>query len=160
MSQNKVRKIFICTLIFLPLQYVLVGIIGQHNAEPWPAFILPGFKNVYESERIYKIHQTRFDVYNSSDEKIASLSPHLFFTGIPRSQIAGLTRFFFRDKQDIESFSPEAKAFLFANGKRLTNHDVSRLDIVYRRDFLKSGTGNIEIDSVDASIVGTIQTAN
>lgn len=144
-------------MVFLPLQYILVGIIGHFQAEPWPAFVFPGFKNVYESERIYKVHQTRFEVYNSSDEKIASLSPHLFFEGIPRSQIAGLTRSFFIDKDDIESFSPEAKTFLFKNGKRLTNHDVSKLNVVYRRDFLKSGTDNIQIDSVDVSIVGKIQ---
>lgn len=144
-------------MVFLPLQYILVGIIGHFQAEPWPAFVFPGFKNVYESERIYKVHQTRFEVYNSSDEKIASLSPHLFFEGIPRSQIAGLTRSFFIDKDDIESFSPEAITFLFKNGKRLTNHDVSKLNVVYRRDFLKSGTDNIQIDSVDVSIVGKIQ---
>ncbi len=46
---------------------------------------------------------------------------------------------------------------MFKNGKRLTNHDVSKLNVVYRRDFLKSGTDNIQIDSVDVSIVGKIQ---
>ncbi len=157
MSEEKVRKIFISVLIFLPLQYIIVGIVGHSDAEQWPAFVFPGFKNVYETERIYNIHQTRFEVYNSSDEKIASLSPHLFFAGVPRSQIAGLTRSFFHDKACIESFSKEAKSFLFENGKRLTNHDVSKLNVVYRRDFLTRKSENIEIDSIDTSIVGTIQ---
>lgn len=159
MSKKNVRKMFISVLIFLPIQYILVGIIGYYKAEPWPAFVFPGFKNVYENEQTYQIHQTRFEAYNSSDEKVASLSPNLFFSEIPRSQIDGLTRTFFRNKTRIESLSPKARSFFYENTKRFSNHEISRLDIIYRKDFLKGGTGSMEIDSVYADTIATVQIA-
>lgn len=159
MSTKNVRKFFIAVLIFLPLQYILVGIVGYYKAEPWPAFVFPGFKNVYEIGKTYQIHQTRFEVFNSSEEKVASLAPNLFFESIPRSQIDGLTRTLFQKKTKVESLSPEAKIFMFENSKRLSNHEVSKLNIVYRKDFLTAGSKSLEIDSVNADTIGTIQIA-
>jgi hypothetical protein len=156
MSEKNVRNIFILILIFLPLQYVLVGIVGYYKAEPWPAFVFPGFKNVYETEQNYQIYQTRFEVYNTSLEKISSLSPNLFFAGIPRSQIDGLTRTLVQ-KIRIESLSPEARSFLLEKSRQLTNHDIQRLEIIYRKDVLKPGADGIEIDSVQADTIATIE---
>lgn len=156
MSEKNVRNIFILILIFLPLQYVLVGIVGYYKAEPWPAFVFPGFKNVYETEQNYQIYQTRFEVYNSSLEKISSLFPNLFFAGIPRSQIDGLTRTLVQ-KIRIESLSPEARSFLLEKSRQLTNQDIQRLEIIYRKDVLKPGADGNEIDSVHADTIATIK---
>ena len=49
MHQSKVRSVFIIFLIFLPLQYALVGVLGHYQVgEHWPAFVFPGFKNVFD----------------------------------------------------------------------------------------------------------------
>jgi hypothetical protein len=157
MSAKYARNIFISILIFLPLQYILVGIVGYYKAEPWPAFVFPGFKNVYDTEQNYEIHQTRFEVYNSSEEKIASLSPNLFFSGLPRSQIDGLTRIHFQNKPRVGSFSPGAKSFLIEKSKQLTSPEASRVEIIYRKDVLRRGTESIYIDTVDADTIGTIE---
>lgn len=157
MSAKNVRKIFISILIFLPLQYIVVGIVGYYKAEPWPAFVFPGFKNVYETEESFEIHQTRIEVYNLTEEKIASLTPNLIFSGLPRSQIDGLTRINFNDKAKIDSFSSEAKSFLFESSKQLTNNEISRLEFIYRNDVLTWSTEGIQIDSVDADTIGMIE---
>lgn len=159
MSTNTVRRIFISILIFLPLQYILVGIVGYYKAEPWPAFVFPGFKNVYDTEQTYQIYKTKFEIYNRSGEQVASLSPNLFFRGIPRSQIDGLERSVFRDKEQVKRLSPEARLFLFENGKRLTESEISTLKIIYRKDVLKTGKEDLEIDLVEADTIGIIEVA-
>lgn len=156
MSIKTVRRVFISILIFLPLQYIVVGIVGYYYAEPWPAFVFPGFKNVYESNGQYQIHQTHFDLYNSRGEKLESVQPHNFFSGIPRSQVAGFLRVFFHDKNAIGNLSAEAKNFLHQTSLQFANRDVSRMDIVYEVDFVESATSDLEPDSVDRWPIETI----
>lgn len=160
MRVKKVQTIFLIILIFLPLQYVAVGIIGSYAGEPWPAFVFPGFKNVYESENFFIVQETEFDLYSSSNDKIASLSPHLFFAEIPRSQIGGLTRTLFQNQADIESFSPAAKEFLLKNGTLLTDHKISRLDVIYKENFLRVEHEKVRTDSVYSIRIGTIHSSN
>lgn len=156
MSVKTVRRVFIFILIFLPLQYIVVGIVGYYYAEPWPAFVFPGFKNVYESQGQYQIHQTHFDLYNNQDEKLESVQPHHLFSGLPRSQVAGFMRVFFHDENAIGNLSVEAKYFLRQTSRQIANRDVSRMDIVYEVDFVESGTWDLEPDSVDRQLIGTI----
>lgn len=157
MSEKTVRKIFISILIFLPIQYILVGVVGYYKSEPWPAFVFPGFKNVYETNETYLLPRTTFQTLDSSGNEIRSLSPNLFFEGIPRSQIDGLTRSLFRDREKVEQLSSEAKIFLLTNSQRLTNEEVQTVKVLYRQDQVRYIGGSIEIDSTRADTIGTIE---
>ena len=44
MSRANVRWFFVAVMIFLPLQYSLVGLAGVWEGEPWPALVLPAFQ--------------------------------------------------------------------------------------------------------------------
>lgn len=160
MSEKTVRKIFIFILFFLPLQYIVVGVVGYYMAEPWPAFVFPGFKNVYESNNYYLVQQTRFELYGTGNEKIASVEPYHFFPDVPHSQIAGLMRSVFHDLETIRDFSPEAKELLYHNSRRIAGRDVRRMEIVQIVDFLKSGSGNLKADSTASQLIGMIHFTN
>lgn len=156
MSEKTVRKIFIVILIFLPLQYILVGILGYYKAEPWPAFVFPGFKNVYQIQDHYLIRETRFEFYNPQGEKITSIQPHRFFPELPRSQIAGLMRSLFPAQKEMPEFSPRAKEFFYENSKKVAGQDVGRMEIVHSVDFLESGGDNLVADSTKRELIGVI----
>lgn len=156
MSEKTVRKIFIVILIFLPFQYIMVGIVGYYKAEPWPAFVFPGFKNVYQTDDHYLIRQTLFEFYDTEEQKITSIQPHRFFPELPRSQIAGLMRSIFPPKKELMEFSPRARDFFYENSKKIAGQNVSRMEIVYRVDFLEPGVKNLKADSTVRKQIGVI----
>lgn len=147
-------------MIFLPLQYILVGIIGYYKSEPWPAFVFPGFKNVYVSEEHYIVRQTRFEFYNNQNQKVATVQPHRFFPGVPRSQIAGLTRTVFHNKNKILNLSSAAREYLYENGKRVTDMNFSRMDITREVDYLDAGSMDLEPDSTARILIAQIDFNN
>lgn len=156
MSVKTVRKVFIFVLIVLPLQYIVVGIVGYYYTEPWPAFVFPGFKNVYETNGRYEIHQTFFDLYDNQGSMIERIQPHDFFPELPRSQIAGFMRSDFHKTEAIQNLSSEAKDLLHQNSRKITDQDISRIEIMYEVDFVKSETSELEPDSVAQRLIGTI----
>jgi hypothetical protein len=111
MSRRTVRYIFIATMVFLPLQYVLVGIIGSIRSEPWPAFVFPGFKNVYHAADIITLRNPIFHGKNP-DGSYTPLSTSAILKGIPRSHHRQLLRFQFDrfgvDRQDNTKSLSEA----------------------------------------------------
>lgn len=157
MSEKTVRKIFIVILIFLPLQYIMVGILGYYKAEPWPAFVFPGFKNVYQTESHYLIRETRFEFYDTQDQKLASIQPHRFFPELPRSQIAGVMRSIFPSNKGLQDFSPQAKELFYQNSKRIAGQNVSRMEIVHFVDYMKTGSNDLKADSTAHDLIGVIR---
>jgi hypothetical protein len=94
MSRQKVRYLFIATMVFLPLQYLLVGIIGSIRSEPWPAFVFPGFKNVYHTADIITLRNPVFHGKNT-DGSYSKLPTSAILKGIPHSHHRQLLRFQF-----------------------------------------------------------------
>lgn len=156
MSEKTVRKIFIVILIFLPLQYIMVGVLGYYKAEPWPAFVFPGFKNVYQSQDYYLIQETQFEFYNPQGLKLTGIQPYRFFPELPRSQIAGLMRSLFPAQKEMKEFSPAAKEFLYENSKRIAGEDVSRMEVVHNIKYLKTGSSDLKADSTVRELIGVI----
>lgn len=61
MSKTTVRRLFIVVLLFLPLQYGLVGVVGLYYSEPWPAIVMPGFQQVWEADDVVVVPRPRFE---------------------------------------------------------------------------------------------------
>lgn len=110
MTRRTVRKIFIAIMIFLPLQYLMVGIIGSFQSEPWPAFVFPGFKNVYHTADIITLRNPVFYGLNP-DSSYTVLSTSAILKGIPRSHHRQFLRFQFDrfgiDRSDNTKFLSE-----------------------------------------------------
>lgn len=160
MSEKTVRKLFIFILLFLPLQYILVGIIGYYKTEPWPAFVFPGFKSVYQQEGNYLIRQTFFELYNNENEKISTLQPYQLFEELPRSQIAGFTRVLFHDKTKLNQLSSEAKELIYQQGREAVGRDFNRLEIVREIQFLESKNRDMIPDSTARFNISQIHFSN
>lgn len=112
MSKKVVKNLFIGVLIWLPVQYGMIGIIGYYHSEPWPALVFPGFKNVYVHEGGFEITQTRFEVLTESSIKPVILQPQQLFPEIPLSQLPGFIRTHFSDAEAIQTISPQAVRWL------------------------------------------------
>jgi hypothetical protein len=139
MNPRIVKNVFIAVLIFLPLQYAIVGIAGYYHSEPWPAFVFPGFKSVHVFGQGFEIGQTRFEVYRSEDDEPEVLQPQELFPAIPLSQIPGFMRTHFNDSEYIEHFSPEARHWLRMQTEEAAGFRPVKLEVVEIAEFYSHG---------------------
>lgn len=110
LSRKSVKKGFVFFLIFLPVQYLWIGIAGVVWSEPWPAFALPGFKQVYMAEGQSQIRKPLF--YLESENRpgeFEQISEIQLFDGIQISQLQGFLRTHFSEPRE---YSNEAKQWL------------------------------------------------
>lgn len=135
MSTFQVRKLFIFVLIFLPLQYVLVGIIGSLQSEPWPAFVFPGFKNVYVYEDGYELRDVIFEIHQESEEEPVRLSSLRIFPEIPPSQISGFVRTHFSTPDQVNHLNEESKKWLIRHAERFADQPVTDIRISWVRNY-------------------------
>lgn len=147
MTEKTVRKIFIFILILLPLQYIAVGVAGIYYSEPWPAFVFPGFKNVYVYEGMYELPESHFELFNSKHNTIARLTPLQLMPELPRSQIAGFMRTHFQDENSIKRLSDEAKNWLKEKSEKVVKQPVYYIEITYRLNYFQQNGGGISPDS-------------
>lgn len=63
MQKRTIRFLFLATLLILPLQYGLVGLLGPSHGEPWPAIVLPGFKRVLARNDEIVVPHATFEVH-------------------------------------------------------------------------------------------------
>lgn len=89
-----VRRLFIAVLILLPVQYVLVGIIGLYRSEPWPALVMPGFQRVYAPDAIRE-PTVRFEATFADGYRLA-LQPTDLLEALPRSHHGAVLTAHFR----------------------------------------------------------------
>lgn len=110
LRRKSVKRVFVFFLIYLPLQYLFIGISDVLWSEPWPSFALPGFKNIYTTEGQSRILKPFFyaEVENESREFVEISEVHLF-DGIQPSQLQGFLRTHFSEPQ---KYSTEAKQWL------------------------------------------------
>lgn len=134
MQRKQVRTLFIAIFIFLPIQYVFVGIVGYYYSEPWPAFVFPGFKNAFIDQDDYEIDRTLFLISSEDTSISVTLTPHEFFPEIPNSQIAGFMRQHFRDGSFDVNFSDSEITWLEKQARQVFNKDVSKLKVIRNRE--------------------------
>lgn len=145
---SKIRTLFIVLLLFLPLQYGYVGVIGEIHSEPWPAFVFPGFKNVYSTDNHFEINQQLFRLHFDNQETTKEVLPQDLFPELPLSQIPGFMRTHFQDSVSVENLSDDASNWLYRISGEYIGENVVFLEIVNRTNrFLKSDKGMI-FDSV------------
>lgn len=131
MQPKNVKRIFLFFIFYLPLQYAIVGVVGYYYSEPWPAFILPGFKSVYETEGVVEIEEVSFfAIPDDGQNAIIEVAPDQLFKGLPASQLQGFLRSNFTGEQ---SFSREAKQWFREQLNRLhPGGSFSSLQIQWR----------------------------
>jgi len=91
MSRSFTQRIRVFALLVLCVQYAVVGIVGWHASEPWPAVVLPGFKSVYEEEGVVTIQAPRF-VAHFPDGDTATVQTSAVLAPLPRSHHASFLR--------------------------------------------------------------------
>lgn len=88
---------------------MLVGIVGVLHSEPWPAFVLPGFKSVYEAKGQVEITSPKFFVkWQNSHVSKKEIAASTLFSGLQQSQLQG----FIRSNFSQTDYSPEARNWL------------------------------------------------
>jgi len=135
MNPKTVKLIFIVVMVWLPLQYSIVGIVGYYHSEPWPAFVFPGFKSVHVFEDGFEIGQTRFEVYHQDKEELISLQPQHLFPDIPLSQVPGFMRTHFHDDESIREISTEGRLWLRLQVQQAAGFDPPAMDVVQYVDY-------------------------
>lgn len=145
MQQKQVRTLFIVVFIFLPIQYVFVGVVGYYHSEPWPAFVFPGFKNAFIGHDGFETDRTQFLVYGT--DTTITLTPRDLFPEIPNSQIAGFVRKHFGDEGLDVNFSETGIKWLERQAARAANQDISALKVVRIREYWSGKSGVIQPDS-------------
>jgi hypothetical protein len=89
--KNKIRRGFYLFSAWLIIQYLMVGIIGVIHSEPWPAFTLPGFKNVFDRGEFIEQKVSVF-VVEGVDGEAYRIRPSRVFRDIPVSHHNGIMR--------------------------------------------------------------------
>ena len=112
MKENTVKNILIFFLIFLPLQYAIVGVVGLMKSEPWPAFVLPAFKSVYSTDGRIVVDQLRLYAQSDDNGRVLEVDPNLLFKEVKGSQRQGIYRTHFSDSTSIAGFDTQTKAWL------------------------------------------------
>jgi hypothetical protein len=112
MSRKKVKRVMIFFILFLPLQYALVGVSDSLKSEPWPALVLPAFKNSFGSKKQLFTHQVAFSVKDKKNKKLRELDPAKLFPNIPKSQLSGFLRLHFSDSLKIADFNTQTRKWL------------------------------------------------
>jgi len=119
-SKRSVTVLFIFFVAYLPLQYGAVGVVGLMASEPWPAFVLPGFKNIYSAGDRVTVLQPRFYARWEKDSlQKRRVEEQQLFEGIQPSQLLGFIRTHFRDSVKAAALGPEARRWLRHNLERV-----------------------------------------
>lgn len=84
MTRAQVRQLFAVAALFLLVQYGLVGVIGLIASEPWPAIVLPGFKNVYATNEAITVERPAIEVVFRDGNRTTVETPR-FLAPMPRS---------------------------------------------------------------------------
>lgn len=149
MKKGRVKSLFIGILIILPLQYGLVGIVGEIHSEPWPALVFPGFKSVHYFQGNYILERTHFEFEATSEkEGTRYLSPRQLFHDIPTQNINGFMRTVFTDQESVDKFSAETLKWLQERAEQLTEVETRDIKLVRSREFASRKGTVLQIDSV------------
>lgn len=148
MKKKTVKGIFIFFLCYLPLQYVVVGIVGYYKSEPWPAFVFPGFKSIYVYDYGFEIDYPLFEIFSEDSVNSIRMMPKEFFPEIPTSKISGFMRTHFWDVKNIEEFDRETKLWLIDHADEFTDDQIVGVHIVWERNFFPAVSDQAKPDSV------------
>jgi len=82
MAESTVRHLFVAAIIGLVIQHGLVGIVGLYASEPWPAIVLPAFKDVHGRSGVVESKDQHIDVVLTDGQRVSFERPQ-FMTFMP-----------------------------------------------------------------------------
>ena len=156
MNRFYIRFTFIVIMIFLPLQYVLVGIVGNQRSEPWPTFVFPGFKSIYHSKDATTIEAPIFEIFDKDGNEY-ELKPAEVLRGIPLSHHSAIMRYQFKrysiDRENnIKYLSSEGMDWLLnqLEENEIDNQNIHSIQVVwYNKNFKKLESNMILADRIE-----------
>jgi hypothetical protein len=148
LSAKTVKRIFIFFLIYLPLQYAVVGIVGYYSSEPWPAFVFPGFKSVYVYGNTFQINHFMVEVESRDGQHLREFTPQQYFYEIPNSQVAGFIRSNLQSAGNVDAFDTETQRWFRDRAEELLDVSVGDIYYLHRRQFLTRLGTDLRTDSV------------
>lgn len=148
-KKRTVKNSFIFFLCYLPIQYALVGIVGYYKAEPWPAFVFPGFKNVYVYNDMYAVNNFHLEAIESDHNQFSELTLQEFFDDIPTSMLAGFMRSNLSDQNIADNFSVETFSWLANRAEAKTGYYADKIELVHERRFKKRKNGELHLVSTE-----------
>lgn len=148
MNPKTIKRTFIFFLCYLPIQYGLVGIIGHFKAEPWPAFVFPGFKNVYVYDGLYAVNQFFIEVSHPDGDETSRLKLQTFFDDMPLSMIPAFMRSNLWDQEYVQTFSEETLRWFNLRAVEKSGRDTKEIHILHERSFMQRTDDGLEQDSV------------
>jgi hypothetical protein len=148
MNKKTIRKLFVGVMIFLPLQYAVVGIVGLQDAEPWPAFVFPGFKSVPVFDDAFETEQKIFKlVPETGQADVMYRTPAELFSEIPVSQISGFIRQNFSDERDLSSISDDGKVWLLNKAEHSADVELKEISLSTVMEYRRFKNGGMVLDS-------------
>jgi hypothetical protein len=139
MSPSSIRRLFVVVLIFLPIQYALVGVIGHYYSEPWPALVLPAFQTTWDHGESIQIEQVSLDV-TFEDGTRAPAAVDSLLADLPRSQHRGFFRLQCQpaqlsgDARTERCLQPGAAIWMQQQAAALfPDRSPARLDVIWNR---------------------------
>ncbi len=149
-DRQRVKWLFLFIIIYLPVQYGIVGIVGLHHSEPWPSFVFPGFRSVpIAGLQPYSHIDTEFHLYKSDGSEPVVVSGMELFQWVPRSQSRGFLRTHFFEPEEIEQYSPEMKLWLNEQiCQTYPGRQFERFEVVLRETFYSRDNNGLRQDSV------------
>jgi hypothetical protein len=135
-------------MIILPLQYGVVGIVGFYDAEPWPAFVFPGFKSVPVVEGAFETEQKVFElVPKQNEEEVLLKTPSELFPKIPVSQLSGFIRHNFSQELDAGKISSEGKEWLLQQAEHKAGVKLQKISLLTVLEYRQFKSGEMTLDS-------------
>ena len=153
MNRAHVRKVFLVVFGALLLQYGLVGYgTATDVGEPWPAVVLPGFKNVWDSSTTIGIPSAEFEV-RFADGTVSSMLPAQVFSSIPASHHLGIMRTHFAGAGGATAarISAEKAAWLRGRVEEIFGKPASRVEVIWSELRLEPGSrtpGRVAVDTL------------
>ncbi|HLR90737.1 MAG TPA: hypothetical protein VK040_07240 [Balneolaceae bacterium] len=147
MDRKIVKRIFILTILYLILQYGVVGLAGYYHSEPWPAFVFPGFRSVLDFEEGFEI--SRYELYFiQAGGDTTVITPAELFYGIPDSQRPGFMRRRFGDDAEDLLFTAESREWIKGRVEHMTGYRPEQMVVRELRDYYSHRNNRAVRDSV------------
>lgn len=137
------RRLFVVVLVWLPVQYALVGLLGSRYGEPWPAVVMPGFQRVWDTSEQIVLPTVVLEVH-FADGARATVPHAALLHDLPRSHHRAFLEAAFRPETlsgragTERARHPEAVGWLRARlgtlypGRRPVRLDARWVEMIYR----------------------------
>ncbi len=147
MKRKTVKKIFWFFILFLPLQYAAVGIVGVIKSEPWPAFVLPAFKSVYDDKDGVILTDPQLYLTGKDNRKAAKIELATLFNRIKKSQRLKFLQMHYSNHKGLNRTSKKwlKKQVLQA----YPGEEGNRIKITWPAIRFKYFNGAVKVDTLD-----------